>query len=629
MAELAFEEDDVTDGGGDAFSAAASSPAPDVFSQYASQAKAPDFEGAAQARKGFIDDKVKAIDAANNRAKPAEAAVNAAANNLQSFDPNSLTQWDSKKEREAHTTPPMEQFGSFAMIAALGMAAFTRSPFNASLNAMAGVMNGIKEADDQAYERDYAAWKANNDVMFKRYDILKGQFDNAMDLWKTKGEMGRQELQNTLTKYGLLEQRALLDYGMDDLFFQWADKHTKAMDGMRAASEKMETYNAVKNAVSAENASRVQNGLGVMTPAEELQFKANLTQPRTPDQQAFEKVWREYLGSPEGLKATPQEKSTFYNELKYNQRSGSVLQNLRLENYQERKAAKEAELGRPLTAEEDSALMRELQLAGSSGGRSSGMAGVKVATFEAMKAEEEKRLGRPLTPQETLAIQNKAFFKGENPTAARASDIVAQKKAEWQAANPGKEPTSADMLRWEQDAKRRGISDARRDALAGLMDKGVESLGAIDKIEQLLAAHNAISGVGGMVRRPAESMANILGVGSTAESEFRQQLAIVQSLAPRIINESTTRPLAAEEKKINEIAPGLSVWDSARNVVPRLRELKALLRTSIKGWESRYNGVWETPTDRNEPAMGGVRPPTATQSQPSGGESWRTAPLAR
>ncbi len=151
------------------------------------------------------------------------------------------------------------------MIASLGMAAFTRAPLTASMNAMAGVMTGIKEGNDQAYDRDYASWKENNNVLLKRFDVMKSQLSSDLEIWKTKGELGKQDLSNTILKYGLYKDKALLDAGLDDVVAQKWTAQVKAMEELSDASKKIEDQHALVQATTAENASRVQNGLPPMT----------------------------------------------------------------------------------------------------------------------------------------------------------------------------------------------------------------------------------------------------------------------------------------------------------------------------------------------------------------------------
>src|SRR6267154_5767477 len=219
------------------------------FTKMAQGIPTPDYKQALENKRIVNDAEIRAVQgqtgrmaADNQRLGNAAEAKNA---QIQAVDPNQLTTWDAKAKQAQYSTSPFEAFGSAAMIASLGMAAFTRSPMTASLNAMAGVMNGIKEGNDQAYDRDYASWKENNNVFQKRYDILKSQLSSDMDIWKTKGEMGKQDLSNTLLKYGLYKQKALLDAGLDDVLTESMTKQAQAVHMMSEASQKIEDQHAL------------------------------------------------------------------------------------------------------------------------------------------------------------------------------------------------------------------------------------------------------------------------------------------------------------------------------------------------------------------------------------------------
>ena len=70
--------------------------------------------------------------------------VHKAADGIQ---PVELKEWDAKKELAAHTTDPMEIFGSFGFIATQLASAFTRMPFVNGMNAAAGFINGVGSGD--------------------------------------------------------------------------------------------------------------------------------------------------------------------------------------------------------------------------------------------------------------------------------------------------------------------------------------------------------------------------------------------------------------------------------------------------------------------------------------------------
>ncbi len=238
---------------------------------------------------------VERITRENNAANQ-RLAANAEAKNaeIQAADPREIRTWNAQAKQEQYSTSPIEAFGSFAMIAALGMSAFTKSPMTASLNAMAGVMNGIKEGNDQAYERDYNAWKANTDVMMKRFGVLKDQLSSDMEVWKAKGAQGQQNLSNTLAKYGLYKDQALVDAGLVEPVETAMVARLKAVEGMRKAAEEIETQHSIRRAIDTEEAQRKELGLPPTTPQEQADIKAGIESPGTPAEQSFRDAWRKF-----------------------------------------------------------------------------------------------------------------------------------------------------------------------------------------------------------------------------------------------------------------------------------------------------------------------------------------------
>jgi hypothetical protein len=228
---------------------------------------------------------------------------------LESFDPNQVKPWDAKEEQKKYQDDPYSAFGSFAMVASLGLAAFTKTPFTNSMNAMAGVINGRREAKDQEYERSYKAWQDNTKLFFDRFNMVKSQVGDAVEMMKTKGELGKSQLANTLTKYGLAQDLALLNAGYDDVLAQKWVAQAKAVGEMADAREKIETDHSVREAMRVEDEQRKALGLAPMSPQEKLEMKGFLTEKHTPEQAAFQDAWHTFMR--EHPDATSEEKSDF------------------------------------------------------------------------------------------------------------------------------------------------------------------------------------------------------------------------------------------------------------------------------------------------------------------------------
>ena len=542
------------------------------FTKLAEGMPTPDYKQALDNKRIVNDAEIRAVQgqtgkmaADNQRLGNMAEAKNA---QIQAVDPNQMTTWDAKAKQAQYSTSPFEAFGSFAMIASLGMAAFARAPMTASLNAMAGVMNGIKEGNDQAYDRDYASWKENNNVFQKRFDVMKSQLSSDMDLWKTKGAMGKEDLSNTLLKYGLYKQKALLDAGLDDVLMESLTKQADAVSKMATASEKIEDQHALVEAVKGEQARRTTAGLPAMTPDETLQFKSDATRAATPEQRIQQQEWKKYSNSPEYLAMNPTEKAASWVKFRDGEGKGATATNDLYEK------------------------------------------GV-----EEFKASHD---GREPTFDEQVAIRQKAkAFKGESGAATRKNDLYAKAMDEAVAANGGKPLDAAQIKNVQNNVDRKAMTEGARVKLASNIEMAKLSMDEINRVERILAKHGFIAGIGGSIRRPLETITNKTFMSdATAAHDFEQAIQLLRQWEPRLITGSNGRPLSAEESRVTKIVPGLGPGDTVQNIVSRMRELKSVLGKLQGEWTSLYKGNYDPDSRMTPPVMGGSPGQPATGSTP-------------
>lgn len=272
-----------------------------------------DYSKAVAAKRDVVQKELGAvsgvIDKTEKEEKTYEAIAQKKFQQLESFDPNQIKPWKAEEEQKKYSDDPYSAFGSFAMVAGLGLAAFTKTPFINSMNAMAGVINGRKEGKDQQYDRAYKAWQDNTKLFLDRFNIVKTQVGDAVDMMKTKGEMGKTQLANTLTKYGLAQDLALLNAGYDDVLATKWIAQAKAVEGLAKSRDEIENLHMVRQAEAEENQSRKANGQPPMTAQEALAFKQALVAPKTPEQAAFADAWKSFLK--EHPDATAAEKAEF------------------------------------------------------------------------------------------------------------------------------------------------------------------------------------------------------------------------------------------------------------------------------------------------------------------------------
>lgn len=95
--------------------------------------------------------------------------------------PVNVEKWDAAKETAAHTTDPLQSFGSAASIFAVLASAFTHTPAINAMNGMAAGINAIHAGDEEAYKRAYEAWKENTDLALKRHDAMMEDYKVALE----------------------------------------------------------------------------------------------------------------------------------------------------------------------------------------------------------------------------------------------------------------------------------------------------------------------------------------------------------------------------------------------------------------------------------------------------------------
>jgi hypothetical protein len=272
-----------------------------------------DYGKVTAAKKGVLQKELGEVSGVMGQTEAAENKYRAIADKkfqqLESFDPNQIKPWNIEEEEKKYKDDPFSAFGSFAMIASLGLAAFTKTPFINSMNAMAGVIEGRKEANDQKYERAYKAWQENSKLMLERFNIVKAQVGDAVDLMKVQGELGKTKLANTLTKYGLMQDLALLNAGYDDVLAQKWVAQAKAMEGMAEAKDNIERLHSQREAIRTEDDRRKALGMPPMSPQEKVEMQNYLSKDHTPEQAAFNDAWHTFVR--EHPDATADEKAAF------------------------------------------------------------------------------------------------------------------------------------------------------------------------------------------------------------------------------------------------------------------------------------------------------------------------------
>jgi hypothetical protein len=172
-------------------------------------------------------------------------AAHAAKQGIETVD---LKPWNAEEERKKYATSPMEQFGSWGVIAATLASAFTRQPMMNALNGAAAAMTAIQERDDKKYDRAYEAFKTNTELAIKRHNMQREAYQDAIQMLNTDRETGTAELAMLTEKFGDKRARALLDGGYIKELIEYQNSQRAAYQGLAQMLPQLEQMNTKKQA---------------------------------------------------------------------------------------------------------------------------------------------------------------------------------------------------------------------------------------------------------------------------------------------------------------------------------------------------------------------------------------------
>jgi hypothetical protein len=132
---------------------------------------------------------------------------------------------------------------------------------------------------------------------------------------------------------------------------------------------------------------------------------------------------------------------------------------------------------------------------------------------------------------------------------------------------------------------------SRIDELKGKINQVHLAKTTIGHIEDMLKKHNAITGLGGTVTRPAEVVTNIFGGDETDRKQFQRWVSELQEIAPRILLDSKGRPLSSEAGRVENIIAGLQFGDTTANTARAYFEFKKVLDQIEGGLSERIQGT--------------------------------------
>lgn len=515
-----------------------------------------------------------------------------------------LRPWNHDEEAARRTADPLETFGSLGSVFGILASAFTRAPMEHALNASAAAMNAVKAANEEDYKKAYTSWKDNMTLVEKRHNMIQAQFRDAQALFQTDMAAGVVKAQNIATRYGDAQSLFLLENGMNKEFFELQTQRATAMEKMSEATRKI-TENTFRqkvfeNIVKELPPEKQNDPMSVMRAWNYSHGMSSKT-----EEDVMMRWWSEHPD------ATAEEAANFAAKYKRDQSGNQFMTADRLDAAEIDRRSKQY-IGEGMAPNEayDKAA-REVR---------------KVATESKISADQEFiRRFHEENPNATTDEFSKAFakFKSEQKPAGAAGGgnteltgprqiaaSVANRKKEWAAEkNQDGEPkyTSAqvDEMGTKELSRLTALAASptanQRDQLRSMIDRTVNFEQTIDKVEGLLAKHNALTGIGGRVTRPAEVIGNVFGSNDTDRSQFTRWHAELKEWAARILNESRGRPLAAEAAQVDRIVAGMSLGDTTANTVRAYRELRPLIQQIREQLVKREGGTWEPPKSSGAP----------------------------
>lgn len=482
--------------------------------------------------------------------------------------PDALQEWDVKAKTREHSTDAVEAFGSLGSVFAMLAASFTGAPMETALNAGAAAINAIHAGDEKAYDRDFTAWKENTQLALKRHDIMRQAYNDSILKMNTNLNAGRSELELSARKFGDQQALALLEAGLDgDLnkliegrnktameLQSTADKvwldHEKAMD-LKSDPNWLSGNPALKaKAIQDWNERWRAGGRAQMAYDAEKDFMDARKREKpdwTPDDLL---KWKEEYTTVENAGGGP---------------AGGRVAEIERRTKEYMKPAEEGGLGLDRTAAYDKA-SKEVANVG--------------------KADSGKLTG----PQEKARRikQYEDEIRKTNPELSDAQ-VYERATAKYNEANLSITGNRSDDIRRQID----------------MYDNGVQG---IDKAMAVLDKYVGAAGAPGYATRLGERVGNIFGSNQTDRAQFAHEIEYLQSIAPRLLNDSSGRPLSAEAKKIERIIAGLNLGDTTANTKRALSEIRDLWtkmqddnRRRLKTPASSVPGPGETPASTTKP----------------------------
>lgn len=452
--------------------------------------------------------------------------------------------WNEAEQSAKYKTDPIEAFGSLGSVFGLIASAFTNAPFENAMLASAAAIGAIKEGNDKAYERAYKAWQDNTKLALDRHKIQHEQYEDALQLMNANMAASQAKLRVLAARFGDKKALFLLENGMDKELLEMQAARQKLALGLAEAQPRIMLENMKMRDLMADPRFKQPDGSSEKVAAIE----------------DWQKRWDSAAKAAAALEKEREQTHAFREkELAFRERQQTEI---------ERRNKATEELGAAKLKPEQRILQQIIE-----------------EHPDADSTEIERLFNDAL--RNMPAAQKGGVLTGGRQDAAE----VERRKAEYIAQ--GMDATAAfDKAKREVGMASSHITGNQRDQIMSRINRVDYSLETIDKVEALLKKHNAITGLGGTITRPAEAISNVFGSNETDRKQFERWINELQEWAPQILNDRSGRPLSAEAAKTQSIIAGLRAGDTKANTVRAFKELRELYRNRIrKDLQDRYEGT--------------------------------------
>ena len=208
---------------------------------------------------------------------------------------------------------------------------------------------------------------------------------------------------------------------------------------------------------------------------------------------------------------------------------------------------------------------------------------------------------------------------GKESTQALKSKAIREliaKSEEEVAAGTRDKPLSITEATAEYNRKTATMSGNRADDIDRQVNQYENGIKTIDSVTKLIDKHVGAVGAAGYATRLAERVGNIAGTNSTDRAQIAHDIELLQTIAPRLLNDSSGRPLSAEAAKINRLIGGLNLGDTTANTKRALSEVRELWLKMQQDNLARRGGTPNRPNPDGTPSTTPGKPPPSSNKKP-------------